>query len=599
MFRVTTVVLLVVQLLLGVLVVLRQQSTTLLLPTLPIAMAFPLRWTANTRRLRLEQSSTWWSGQYHRCNTAIALSIGKPAKVNGFAYRGYTRTYMLVTKFPRRKGDYNVKFRSTTNDDTGKDVLDDEIEPAGVGMATSTREIPQSLSKIGHTDTYYDSNIDEKFLQMAVDAAQLGYGYTFPNPAVGCILVLSTITIPVAVTNQQPIVNYTILGRGYHPRAGYPHAEIFALLEAAKHIPSGVEAATSVIQHYNYHKSGNSDRDGLEYDKEEQRHLYETVVSLTKQYQGTNGTRALFENCLQPYLLTDDNQNAETSSNTIKTITAYVTLEPCCHTGKRTPPCTNSLLVSNGISRIVVGARDPNPQVDGGGIQILQQQQQQQHSHPSQTTTTNISVVDIPSSYFTTAGTAPYHCKELITNFAKRITVPLPKSEMTGRTKRILRTLAAQMLNNSTLPTVSWGSYSGTSNKSGGNTVSAASIDVDVLLENAMANSNPGDVLNKNGILEEAVNQLEILPNWLEHVDGVLWQHELVLLRLNKAISKRKGSTFLGNRIAQQLQATVVQTKGHTVLLYRPSSATDPIIDIHNHSNIEDDSENDDEDVEI
>lgn len=50
--------------------------------------------------------------------------------------------------------------------------------------------------------------------------------------------------------------------------------------------------------------------------------------------------------------------------------TAYVTLEPCCHTG-RTPPCTEALIRA-GIRRVVVGVRDPNPRVDGGGLAILQ-----------------------------------------------------------------------------------------------------------------------------------------------------------------------------------------------------------------------------------
>jgi len=49
--------------------------------------------------------------------------------------------------------------------------------------------------------------------------------------------------------------------------------------------------------------------------------------------------------------------------------TAYVTLEPCCHTG-RTPPCTSGLIAA-GISRVVYGARDPNPRVDGGGEKAL------------------------------------------------------------------------------------------------------------------------------------------------------------------------------------------------------------------------------------
>jgi diaminohydroxyphosphoribosylaminopyrimidine deaminase/5-amino-6-(5-phosphoribosylamino)uracil reductase len=45
------------------------------------------------------------------------------------------------------------------------------------------------------------------------------------------------------------------------------------------------------------------------------------------------------------------------------------TLEPCCHHG-RTPPCTEALIRAD-IRRVVVGARDPNPRVDGGGFGIL------------------------------------------------------------------------------------------------------------------------------------------------------------------------------------------------------------------------------------
>jgi len=45
--------------------------------------------------------------------------------------------------------------------------------------------------------------------------------------------------------------------------------------------------------------------------------------------------------------------------------TLYVTLEPCNHHG-RTPPCTEAVLTA-GISRVIVGVRDPNPHVAGGG----------------------------------------------------------------------------------------------------------------------------------------------------------------------------------------------------------------------------------------
>jgi diaminohydroxyphosphoribosylaminopyrimidine deaminase/5-amino-6-(5-phosphoribosylamino)uracil reductase len=52
--------------------------------------------------------------------------------------------------------------------------------------------------------------------------------------------------------------------------------------------------------------------------------------------------------------------------------TAYVTLEPCCHTDKQTPPCVPRLIEA-GVARVVVGHRDPNPAVNGKGLAQLRE----------------------------------------------------------------------------------------------------------------------------------------------------------------------------------------------------------------------------------
>lgn len=50
--------------------------------------------------------------------------------------------------------------------------------------------------------------------------------------------------------------------------------------------------------------------------------------------------------------------------------TLYVNLEPCCHTEKKTPPCTKKIIQS-GIGRLVVAMIDPNPRVAGKGLREI------------------------------------------------------------------------------------------------------------------------------------------------------------------------------------------------------------------------------------
>jgi diaminohydroxyphosphoribosylaminopyrimidine deaminase/5-amino-6-(5-phosphoribosylamino)uracil reductase len=52
--------------------------------------------------------------------------------------------------------------------------------------------------------------------------------------------------------------------------------------------------------------------------------------------------------------------------------TLYCTLEPCCYDApeKRQPPCTKAV-IDAGVARVVIGAIDPHPRVNGSGVEAL------------------------------------------------------------------------------------------------------------------------------------------------------------------------------------------------------------------------------------
>jgi diaminohydroxyphosphoribosylaminopyrimidine deaminase/5-amino-6-(5-phosphoribosylamino)uracil reductase len=108
---------------------------------------------------------------------------------------------------------------------------------------------------------------------MALRLAEKARGRTSPNPMVGAVVVKDG----------------KVVSRGYHRKAGEPHAEAIALKRAGE---------------------------------------------------------------------------------TARGATLYVTLEPCSHTGKRTPPCT-PLVMQSGVTRVVVAMIDPNRNVAGGGVKAL------------------------------------------------------------------------------------------------------------------------------------------------------------------------------------------------------------------------------------
>lgn len=134
----------------------------------------------------------------------------------------------------------------------------------------------------------------EQAMRLALSEAWKGIGRVSPNPMVGCVILSA---------------DNAFLGKGYHARAGGPHAEIAALADLA-----GVD----------------------EFPKDENGWKLDRIPRASLQ-----GAKV------------------------------YVTLEPCAHTGK-TPSCAKTL-ASLPIKELIYGLVDPHAVVAGQGLAILRQ----------------------------------------------------------------------------------------------------------------------------------------------------------------------------------------------------------------------------------
>ena len=157
---------------------------------------------------------------------------------------------------------------------------------------------------------------DARFMRRACALARRGAGWTNPNPLVGCVIVRDG----------------AIIGEGWHERCGQAHAERNALESCAR------RAGFAAKSHAHEGDAANQARSA--------------AAGATAGKQATPAGNAA-----------DPALGAATGA------TAYVTLEPCCHTGKQ-PPCTEALIAA-GIARVVMGSRDPNPLVAGKGTAQL------------------------------------------------------------------------------------------------------------------------------------------------------------------------------------------------------------------------------------
>ena len=322
------------------------------------------------------------------------------------------------------------------------------------------------------------TDADVRYMNLAISHARIGIGNTYPNPAVGCVLVRRAAAR--ADDDGEADADDAVIGSGFHPRSGLPHAEVFALMEACGHVESGIAAAKSVLSAASDENSGVATK----------------VRDLLVTYSSPGGPALLFGDAFARG--TNDSANAD--------VTAYVTLEPCCHTGK-TPPCAASLREA-GVSRVVVGFRDPNPRVDGGGVKLLRE---------AGVTVDLLQVSDDDdegedeSRLVRAEGRseAAAECANLVSSFAKRI-APRPDgpidygTAMNGAKRRALRKMANRLKSETKGGTEERGKLTVLGWPGDGQGVDASSKDD----------------------MGAAVAALPLNHKWMEEVDRILWEED-------------------------------------------------------------------------
>ena len=155
---------------------------------------------------------------------------------------------------------------------------------------------------------------DEFYMDLALSKAWKFQILTYPNPAVGCVILDK---------------NSQILSCKAHEKAGYLHAEPMAILFAL--CKKSEKFKDDFIKAYNA-KFGSNIKEG-EFGLLEPKFTYEFIL--------------------------------KNHSSLLKNAKAYVTLEPCSHHGK-TPPCAN-LLKELGFREVIIGSHDKNKIASGGG----------------------------------------------------------------------------------------------------------------------------------------------------------------------------------------------------------------------------------------